>query len=278
MESSYIAILVFSLMSSFTGTILGVIQLCLQMFFVSWIDIDNLNPDSPEVYEWVMFYMSRMVDEGRVYSITCDAETASSLAKIWYDPSSTDPSDIVQVRFIPGTSWGAIYDNGLIIFKSVHTVTTGGGSSPSIHKMISFYTLFPIFTSNIWPKFIIKIKNDYEHMTSNYQQIYKNDREWWGGPILVNTSIIGDGVFSPTREMEDLIDDIRIFLSPLTMASYKKKGLNYCKRICVHGIPGTGKTNLAVRIAGEFGLPIYNLNCQNLTDGDLSRAFDSVQR
>ena len=289
MNQQYVGILLFSVITSlFTGfytTILDILKFIFKILFVSWLTIDTTNPEGCEVYDWVIFYFSKKMKDNRLFNITSTVETASSLNKIWYNPSGNN--QFPQIRFVPGTSWGILIDNGIFIINTLYgeVKTNAYGNHKSVPKSVTIYKLFPIFYLMLgnfsWKNFIEKIKIHYEKSVMKYQRIYKNGDKWdnvWDGPLLIDRTKLNDGIFIITDEMKHLLEDIKYFLSDTAKKIYKEKGIHYCKRICVYGPPGTGKSNLAIRIAGEYDFPIYYLNCQNLADENIINLFDRVQR
>jgi broad-specificity NMP kinase len=286
--NQYTGVLLFSVITTvFNGcfsTIIKFIVFILKTIFVSWIYIDNMDQDGKEVYEWLTLYLSTKMENGRLFSTTKSVETAKSLNKIWYDSSSN--SNFPQTRLVSGPSWSILFDKGIYFIHTSHSKspTLGWGTS-EVQKKITIYKLFPFLSFigilSSWTNFIDNIKSDYEKEVCEYQRIYKSRSTYetfWEKPILVNRLKLSDGLFVLTEPMQEIVDDIKYFLSPISRKTFKEKGFSYCKRLCVYGPPGTGKSNLALRIAGEFDLPIYYLNCQNVTNEGLEILFDEVQR
>lgn len=281
MDTQYTNIILFSLITSFSSSVLELILFVVKSIFVSWIEIDNMNPESDKVYEWLTLYFSQKTNEGKLFTITSTVETATSLNTMWYDPDSE--SSITQVRFVPGESWSVVFEkNEVIFFQTEYRESRSEGSSNVVNKKVVLYKPLPILLSIIgtrpWSSFIETIKTNYEQMVNRYQCIYKNDGDWWGRPMLTDVSKINEGIFIPTEEMLKLFKNVEQFILPKTRKMYKEKGLHYCKRICVYGPPGTGKSNFAVRLAGEFNFPIYYLNSRNLSNCSLLSLFNNVQR
>ena len=67
-------LLIFSVITSlFTGfytTILDILKFVFKILFVSWLTIDNTNPEGCEVYDWVIFYFSKKMKDNRLFNIT----------------------------------------------------------------------------------------------------------------------------------------------------------------------------------------------------------------
>lgn len=288
LNNQYTGVLLFSVVTSlfheFYTSVFGLFFFIFKVIFISWIRVDSADPDGKDVYEWLTFYLSQKMINKRLFTTTKSIEIATSLNKIWYDTTSNN--NFPQTRFILGPSWAILYDNGLYFINTVHgdTKSDAWGRNQTIHKNMTIYKLFPFLSFirliDSWDDFLKNIKIHYELNIIKYQRIYKNRDQYdtnWDGPILVDRLKLTDGLFVLTEPMKHLVKDIEYFLSDDARKNFKEKGLHYCKRICVYGPPGTGKSNLAVRIAGEYKLPIYYLNCQNVYDEHLSELFDNVQ-
>jgi mitochondrial chaperone BCS1 len=64
-------------------------------------------------------------------------------------------------------------------------------------------------------------------------------------------------LFHPPDMIEDLVDDVRTFLSAKRM--YEDLGIPYRRGYLLAGPPGTGKSSLVLAVASHFGLPIYSV-------------------
>jgi len=65
-----------------------------------------------------------------------------------------------------------------------------------------------------------------------------------------------------------VISDIESYIDPSTQAWYGARGIPYRRGYLFHGEPGTGKTSLAMAIAGRFGLDIYVISLLDMSIGD----------
>ena len=65
-----------------------------------------------------------------------------------------------------------------------------------------------------------------------------------------------------------MISDIEAYIDPSTQAWYGARGIPYRRGYLFHGEPGTGKTSLAMAIAGRFGLDIYVISLLDMSIGD----------
>jgi hypothetical protein len=108
--------------------------------------------------------------------------------------------------------------------------------------------------------------------------IEKYTSRWvWGQPILRRKRSLHT-VFLDKELKDDLIADIERFWLPDTEKRYHEQGIPYRRCYLFHGIPRTGKTSLALAIAGHFnlGLRTITLNDNTLDDGLLGKAMSAI--
>ena len=77
-----------------------------------------------------------------------------------------------------------------------------------------------------------------------------------------------DTVILKTTQKAEVISDIEAYIDPSTQAWYGARGIPYRRGYLFHGEPGTGKTSLAMAIAGQFGLDIYVISLLDMSIGD----------
>jgi hypothetical protein len=77
-----------------------------------------------------------------------------------------------------------------------------------------------------------------------------------------------DTVILKTTQKAEVISDIEAYIDPSTQAWYGARGIPYRRGYLFHGEPGTGKTSLAMAIAGRFGLDIYVISLLDMSIGD----------
>jgi SpoVK/Ycf46/Vps4 family AAA+-type ATPase len=77
-----------------------------------------------------------------------------------------------------------------------------------------------------------------------------------------------DTVILKTTQKAEVISDIETYIDPSTQAWYGARGIPYRRGYLFHGEPGTGKTSLAMAIAGRFGLDIYVISLLDMSIGD----------
>ncbi|KAJ4331230.1 hypothetical protein N0V95_009921 [Ascochyta clinopodiicola] len=81
------------------------------------------------------------------------------------------------------------------------------------------------------------------------------------------------------KEMKQgVVNEVNTFLKPRTEQWFLKKGIPWRRGYLFHGPPGTGKTSLAIALAGMFGVPIYvvPLRDSDIEDAELVRIFASI--
>jgi mitochondrial chaperone BCS1 len=77
-----------------------------------------------------------------------------------------------------------------------------------------------------------------------------------------------DTVILRAAQKAEVISDIEAYIDSSTQAWYGARGIPYRRGYLFHGEPGTGKTSLAMAIAGRFGLDIYVISLLDMSIGD----------
>lgn len=77
---------------------------------------------------------------------------------------------------------------------------------------------------------------------------------------------------------EKVVADVKTFLNDAKW--YADKGIPHRRGYLFYGIPGSGKSSLAIAVAGELNMDIYILSLaeKNLTDADLLGLMQTVKR
>jgi len=272
-----------STIQSILSFVLSSVLFILKYLFLDWVTISNTDSDSRGAYNWLIYFLVLQKKKGRLYTKNVGIETAYSIKKMWYNPNKDD--NTAQIRLLP-LSWGIlIYKRKIMILHiSLRTpsvkYTYYHNNSPVAGKHITLYIPFKfLYKSNFFQEFIRNIQKQYNNKIIKRQPIYKinsSNSSNWVDPILTKRLKLDDGNYILTPAMKSIVDGIKIFLDPETRQKYKKKGWDYCHKICVHGPPGTGKSKLITRIAGEHNLPMYYFSCEQMS-GKLRSNFDKIQ-
>jgi chaperone BCS1 len=85
-----------------------------------------------------------------------------------------------------------------------------------------------------------------------------------------------DSVILPQETKDKIVSHLDTFLKEREW--YLKNGIPYRTGIILHGVPGTGKTSLVRGLCQYLGKPLYIINLNALTDGQLERAFGELPR
>lgn len=277
-QNMYVGVFIISQIYQYiVPTILNWINFAINSTFITWyaISTDNstmwYDDNSLSTSTWFMHYLAKKYESNKVHSLSCKIESSSSARQIWFDKSKSDI--LPQIRYVPGTTYN------MMIFRS-RPIFINIASSSSI----MLYSLcWPWNRTSIFKELFKEVRDVYRSDIEFNQQIYKIDSASYNNigfnkPQLVPKIKISDGVYELTDDMIQIVDHVKNFLTDSNKQFCSDHGLSYCSRIYAHGPPGTGKTHLATRIAGEFNLPMYQLNCENMTDCILEQIFDNIQR
>lgn len=238
--------------------------------FVTWYHVNSGEQDGYWVYAWVQLFINEKYQTNEFLSLTTRVETAQGNYKLWYNPDIVD--DLPQIRYLPGSTWGVFF------FKGKPVLVNYMGASFS---MTTF--CWPWNRNGIWCELIDEVREHFREKHSKFQDIYRvaganGGVSFMNEPMSVERLSLNDGDYILTDDMKRIITEVENFLKPETRDEYKKKKLKYAMRIYTHGPPGTGKSQLPVRLAGEFKLGLYYINCQGINDAQLINLFDTVQR
>ncbi|RMD43667.1 hypothetical protein DV735_g1416, partial [Chaetothyriales sp. CBS 134920] len=86
-------------------------------------------------------------------------------------------------------------------------------------------------------------------------------------------------VYLDKAEKKMIMEDIKDYLLPSTAKWYADRGIPYRRGYLFHGQPGTGKTSLAMALAGHFKLEVYVLSLvdPDVNDNTLQVLFQSLR-
>ena len=88
-----------------------------------------------------------------------------------------------------------------------------------------------------------------------------------------------DSVYLDSAMKTMLVDDIDDYLAPDAASWYAERGIPYRKGYLFHGIAGSGKTSMAMAIAGHYRLDIYMLSLltPGINDSVLLELFQALR-
>lgn len=98
----------------------------------------------------------------------------------------------------------------------------------------------------------------------------------WGGWSFLcsQTKRSWDSIFLPDHQKNLVKQHIDGFFS--LKSWYRCHGIPYRTGICLHGVPGTGKSSLVKAICAEYNLNLYMVDLASISDSDLKELFVSV--
>lgn len=259
----------------------GLSGIC-KYLLVDWVSISNTDDNGYELCEWLCYYFNNMMTMKKLYTSHTTFEIAKSCEKMWYDPLKEN----TQIRNIPMGRCLLYNDKYSIILHIQYSnkCDMRGYSNGSVQIRtkpihITIYKLFPGSDKNFFIGFIDTAKQSYNNKIRNQQRIYTCNRTScgrWTGPILKNIITLHTSLsaYILTGQMKKIVQDIELFINPSTYKNYFVREIPYNRKILAYGPPGSGKSQLIVRIAGEFNIPIYYVECNEY----LTRAINVVDR
>jgi chaperone BCS1 len=94
-------------------------------------------------------------------------------------------------------------------------------------------------------------------MPTDTIKVFQNDYGWETDIIINKRSI--NSVQLPQKTKDNLLSDLKNFLSPETRQRYRDLEIPYNRVYMLYGPPGTGKTTLIQALASEFNKNIANI-------------------
>jgi hypothetical protein len=267
---SFVTPIITSLLS--TSTWLNAIEHTL-VYSHSW----DQDINGSELIEWLSIYMMKH----KVWSYGHLTKVINNKKSIWWndDDCKTRP----QIFELP---------SGRIIFSYNGSYLMGSYPYPSVQhleyrKEISHKITVQSLKDINWKTFIEDVRDYYyDHLEANKMSLYKvNNRYHPHGhsirqviPIRNNPSIeicFGD------PDKENVWNIITNFLDSKTRNHFKSLSQPYRTSFLIHGLPGTGKTEMLFQIASrmwkDHRKPIYIINPRGMTDNALEDVIDEIQ-
>ena len=107
-------------------------------------------------------------------------------------------------------------------------------------------------------------------------QIYVLEDGYWAKMKQMNKRSLNT-IYLEKEIKDEVIDDVKNFISPETKQAYANFGIPYHRTFCFEGIPGTGKTSFIHALASylNMGISILHFN-SSMNDTDLIDAMQSA--
>lgn len=106
-------------------------------------------------------------------------------------------------------------------------------------------------------------------------EIHSLNVHGWNRSAIINDRPLESVVIAPTT-LKKLLKAVDDFYSMRDW--YVQRGVPHKICILLHGVPGTGKTSLIKALAGHYGVNIYKMNINQLSDDSLEYALSQVPK
>lgn len=107
---------------------------------------------------------------------------------------------------------------------------------------------------------------------------YTRDGDTWDPKVISRPIRKLDSVSIEEHKKQEIIEDIKTYLSPHSKAWYANRGIPWRRGYLFYGPPGTGKTSFCTALAGHFGMELFilSLSSPHIDDEILETCFDSL--
>ncbi|KAF4119936.1 mitochondrial chaperone BCS1 [Geosmithia morbida] len=249
-----------------------------RLLFVSSVTIPGGDPLNPSVVKWILAHKPRhhRMFTGRTEFGRSSGDRAAALKKsqhpIQYSPHWKSrwflhQGNVIVVTRAAGDSFGGFRGSPAASDPGYDGV---GGEDLTVSCL--GWSADPV------KKFIDACREYTDRQGQFFVIVYSRDRYGMSWKPKARTPIRHlDTVHFDNAVKEELLADIRNYLSPCTQKMYQSRSMPYRRGYLFYGPPGTGKSSLSVAIAGEFGLDIYEVKTPSVgSDADLEQMFHEI--
>ncbi len=234
---------------------------CSEQFVVS-LEIRNTD----DAFEWVEYWLN-----AQPY-----AKTNRRLLLSTFKGNKENDFE-PQIYLTPAPGQHVLHYKGSLLWLKRST-NEGGGKNPSddfsslLKPKESFHLTIFGRSQTLIKSLIDDIQKTAKEMLKQkpkfYTSIYGG---WYERSDIAERSV--SSVILPDQTEQKIIDDLRWFLDSAEW--YKERGIPYRRGYLFHGEMGSGKSSLAMALAGELGLNLYMLNLSSRGMSD-DRLFDMM--
>jgi chaperone BCS1 len=214
-----------------------------------------------DLFDWVVIYFNTLNIGRRTRNITA--------MRYW------DTQGKMRLSYSPAPGKHFFFHNGWPFWvERTREKVAGAGTTVGIYESLTIQTIGrkrERLISIIQEAVRLNNRDAIEDMTI----IYDWERGW--DKMAQKQPRLLDSVVTDKDAGREILEDIRQFVSSKDW--YVANGIPYHRGYLFYGEPGTGKTSLAMALAGELGYDLctINLSTSTLNDEGLMRAFSAVK-
>lgn len=129
---------------------------------------------------------------------------------------------------------------------------------------------FNYFSKKKFQQFINDVFHEIDQ--SEHVRVYNYNKENWTSTNKLKRSI--DTIYMNNEQKEKLLNDVTSFFNSKDW--YVKRGVPYRRGYLFYGLPGTGKSSVALALASYAERPLYIINLTQMSDASLTTAFNNI--
>lgn len=186
------------------------------------------------------------------------------------DTSVDDHTQMTKIRLCPGLGGTYFWYKGKLFL--LHRENPSGGQD-RFGRPVEIITIRSLGSSPAAIHSLIDEVQTWSNQSTDTVNVYLY-RGYWQ-KVSRKTKRALSSIVLPQEQKQRIVSDIQGFLT--SKEWYTSMGIPYRRGMLFWGVPGTGKTSLAMGLAGMFDLRIYAINLGSVeNDQDLVNAITQI--